>query len=471
MSHELRTPLNSILGFSALVRDAPDLAEEHRKDLEIVSRGGEHLLGLIDDALDMAKIEAGRITLDHVSFDVSDLVRNNVGMLSARARDKGLELLLYSSPLVPRFVRSDAGKLRQVLVNLVGNSLKYTERGCVTVRLDANPVPDGKPNGDVKSNVGRILLILEVEDTGIGIAPEDQVRIFAPFMQVGKSDTQNGTGLGLSITRQFVQLMGGTIVVHSTPGEGSLFRVELPVEQANESELAETHHDRGHVVGLAPGQPEYRILIVEDKKENWLLLQRLLQDAGFQVRVAEDGAQGVEMFQSWQPHLIWMDLRLPVMGGLEAAGVIRALDGGLQVKIVALTASAFARQREEVLAAGLNDFVRKPYRREEIFECMACHLGVRYSYKESARTPSPHPASPLTPEALAVLPEQLRQELTDALVRLDAGPIFEAIGRVSEQDAQLGGVLTSYAKRFAYTQILNALEDGQGVLQDETHGR
>lgn len=463
MSHELRTPLNSILGFSALVRDAPDLAEEHRRDLDIVSRGGEHLLGLIDDVLDMAKIEAGRITLDHASFNLGDLVRNNVDMLRARAHDKGLELFLHTSPMVPRVVRSDAGKLRQVLVNLIGNALKYTERGCVTVRLTAEAIDDAKPIDD------RILLVVEVEDTGIGIDYQDLARIFAPFVQIGRSDTQNGTGLGLSITRQFVQLIGGTISVQSTPGEGSLFRVELPLEPADESELVEKHPDHGHVIGLAPGQPEYRILIVEDKKENWLLLQRLLVDAGFQVRVAENGAQGVEMFRTWQPQFIWMDLRLPIMGGLEAAREIRALEGGRQVKIVALTASAFARQREEVLAAGLDDFVRKPYRRGEIFDCMARHLGVRYSYKEAVRTSPPDPAVALEPEALATLPEQLRNELADALVRLDAGPISEVIVRVSEQDARLGVALASCAKRFAYTRILNALENGHGRSREESH--
>jgi len=465
MSHELRTPLNSILGFSALVREDANLSEEHRKDLDIVRRGGEHLLGLIDDVLDMAKIEAGRITLDHASFNLSDLVQDNLSMLRERARSKGLELFLKSSPLVPRCVRSDAGKLRQVLVNLISNALKYTERGSVTVRLDAKAMYETKPIDS------RILLIVEVEDTGIGIAPEDQARIFSPFVQLGRSDTQNGTGLGLSITRQFVQLMGGAISVQSTEGEGSLFRVELPVEQGDESEQLDTHHDNGHVVGLLPGQPEYRILIVEDKKENWLLLQRLLHDAGFLVRVAEDGAQGVEMFRTWQPHLIWMDLRLPVMGGLEAAQKIRTLDGGLQVKIVALTASAFAQQRKEVLAAGLDDFVRKPYRRQDIFDCMARHLGVRYSYREASKTSPPDPGAALTPEALAMLPAKLRQDLADVLVRSDAGPISEVIGRVSDQNAPLGQALASCAKRFAYTQILHALENGNGHLREEPHDR
>ena len=354
MSHELRTPLNSILGFSAMVRDAPELSEKHREDLATVCRSGEHLLGLIDDVLDTAKIEAGRVTLNHASFDLGDLVRDCIVMMRVRASDKGLELFLHSDPIVPRFVRSDAGKLRQVLVNLIGNAVKFTERGSVTVRLNARRMDASRD----------IRLILEVEDTGIGIAPEDQARIFDVFVQAGQTSTQKGTGLGLSITQQFVHMMGGSIHVESSIGKGSLFRVELPVQEAEESEAVAANDDRGQVVGLAPGQPDYRILIVEDKRENWLLLQRLLEDAGFQVQVAEDGAQGVEMFRTWQPHLIWMDIRLPVMGGLEATGRIRALEGGRRVKIVALTASAFAQQREEVLAAGLDDFLRKPYRRK-----------------------------------------------------------------------------------------------------------
>jgi CheY-like chemotaxis protein len=179
--------------------------------------------------------------------------------------------------------------------------------------------------------------------------------------------------------------------------------------------------------------------------------------------VAEDGAQGVGMFRSWRPHLICMDLRLPVMGGMEAAHEIRALDGGLQVKIVAIIASAFAQQREEVLAAGLDDFVRKPYRREEILDCMARHLGVRYLHREARRASPADPVAALQRDALAMLPHPLRKELAAALVRLDPGPIGEVIDRVSEQDARLGEVLARCAKRFAYTEILDALEDCNGL--------
>jgi CheY-like chemotaxis protein len=262
-------------------------------------------------------------------------------------------------------------------------------------------------------------------------------------------------------------MMGGTICLDSAPGQGSLFRIEVPVERAGESEVMTTEGNRQQIIGLEPGQPECRILIVEDERENWLLLQRLLHNAGFQVQVAEDGARGVEMFRTWRPHLICMDLRLPVMGGIEAAREIRALDGGRQVKIVALTASAFAQQRDEVLAAGLDDFVRKPYRREEIFDCIARHLGVRYSHGEAPRASAVNPVAALQREALKILPNELRKELADALVRLDAGLIAEVIHRVSEQDAELGEVLVRCAKRFAYTEILDALSDCTGLYARE----
>ena len=456
MSHELRTPLNAILGFSAMVRDSRDLAEEHREKLNIVNRSGEHLLGLIDDVLDTAKIEAGRMTLDKRSFDVVKLVRDNMDMMRARAADKGLELVLESSAAVPRFIRSDPGKFCQVLINLMGNAVKFTERGRVTVRLAARPINGGQPT----------VLTLEVEDTGIGIAPEDQSRIFDVFVQAGNTTSQKGTGLGLSISQQFVQLMGGAIRVRSTPGEGSVFRVELPVEpveSAEESDV-EAEHNYRQVVGLAPGQPGYRILIVEDRKENWLLLQRLLLDAGFQVQVAEDGVQGVEMFRTWQPHLIWMDIRLPMMGGVEAAGKIRLLEGGREVKIVALSASTFAHERERVLAAGMNDFLRKPFRRGEIFDVMARHLGVHYSYRnvQPARA-ADGPASASRPD-FATIPVSLRKELKDALLHLDSKRISEVIQRVAEHDAQLGEFLSRAAQRFAYTEIFKASEDCNASL-------
>ena len=376
----------------------------------------------------------------------------------AHAGNKGLDIFFESSPSIPRFVCADAGKLRQVLINLLGNAVKFTERGSVTVRLDASRM-DVRTIDDLR----RTLLILEVEDTGIGIAEEDQARIFDVFVQTGNATTQKGTGLGLSITQRLVQLMGGTMSVRSAPGQGSLFRVELPVEQVQASDVTADYHNR-QVLALAPGQPDCRVLIVEDKRENWLLLQGLLLDAGFQVQVAQDGLEAVDMYRSWQPHLIWMDVRLPGLGGLAATARIRASDGGGAVRIVGLSASAFAHEQKECLAAGMDDFLRKPFRREEILDVMARQLGIRYSYGQAQPVHVADP-SPFFQADLSILPQEMRDDLSNAVLRLESMHISEVIDRVAQYDAQLGEVLSRAVERLEYTPILKALERSNARLR------
>lgn len=443
MSHELRTPLNAILGFSALMRNDPGLTEGQRENLDIINRSGGNLLSLINDVLDMAKIEAGRIVLEVEPFDLGALVRDITDMLGKRAEERGLQLLLDQSSEFPRFIRSDKEKLRQVIVNLVSNAVKYTNHGGVTLRLGVQPGDDA------------LRLIIEVEDSGVGISEADQARIFEPFVQVGKPATQKGTGLGLSIVRKYVELMGGNIAVKSTPDRGSLFRVNVPVQRAGEAEVMSSESARGQVVGLESGQSEYRILIVEDQLENQLLLQRLLKDAGFTVKVAENGAAGVEMFQSFRPHFIWMDRRMPVMDGLEATRRIRALEGGADVKIAAVTASAFADQREEMLAAGMDDFVRKPYRPAEIFDCIERQLGVHFVREQAAGAEID---SELSSSSFAKLPETLRRELADGLILGDTEQLAGLILRIEQQDAALAKALTQHVAVFNYLPVLNALE-------------
>ena len=436
MSHELRTPLNAILGFSTLLREDA-ASSKQRKDLDVINRSGEHLLHLIDDVLDMAKIESGRRELEVAPCDLEALVRDVMDMIRVRAQRKRLQLDLISSPGVPRFVRADGPKLRQVLINLLGNAVRYTEQGGITLRLSA-------------PREGR--LTFEVEDTGPGIAPEDQARIFEAFVQVSRS-SQKGTGLGLTITRQFVELMGGTVQIESTPGRGSTFRVELPVEKAREAEVTPSRTDSGGRFVLEPGQAECRVLIVDDETDNAALLERLLSNAGFEVRVASDGAQGVAAFQQWRPRFIWMDLRMPEMDGFEAVKQIRGLDGGREVTIAAVTASVFAGERSDVLTAGFDDLVRKPYRTELIFECMAKHLGVRYRRAEAKAAV----AGVLRPEDLAALPEELRRDLAGAVATLDNTQIAGVIQRVSELNPALGLVLAEHAERLAYSAIHRAL--------------
>jgi CheY-like chemotaxis protein len=401
--------------------------------------------------LDVAKIEAGSQALELAPCDLTNLVLEVMGMMRERAEAKHLGLFVVQPAEFPRYVRADAPKLRQVLINLLDNAVKYTETGTVGLQLDSRPT----------GPAGRLLVTFSVDDTGIGIGRADQARIFEAFVQIGKPDSHTGTGLGLTITRQFVELMGGTIQVDSTPREGSRFCVELPLEPAQASETMKPGDDGERVIGVAPGQPEYRILVIDDEGQNRALLQRLLQNAGFQVRVAVDGEQGIEMFRHWEPHFIWMDLRMPVLDGVQATRRIRAMAGGREVKIAAVTASVFVGERSEILAAGMDDLVCKPYRPADVFDCMARHLGVSYRVREVVRGSSLAPAEPLRPEALAALPEDLRMELREAVITLHGERIVGIIGRVLERDPDLGCALAGRAHRLEYTAIFEAIEGCQ----------
>ncbi|MFH2140456.1 MAG: ATP-binding protein [Pseudomonadota bacterium] len=448
MSHELRTPLNAVLGFSSLMRRDAKLSTEQRNTLDIINRSGAHLLTLINDVLEMAKIEAGRVQIENTSFDLGIMVRDVTDMMHMRAEEKGLRMLIDQSSDFPRYIKCDEARLRQVLINLIGNAIKFTEQGGVTIRFGMKP-HDTPPH-----------LLIEVEDSGPGISAEDQKKLFQPFVQLGKLPGDNkGTGLGLTITRQFVELMGGVISVDSAPGKGSTFRVELSVDKAEAADLVKMQAAvAAEATGLVPGQPAYRVLIVEDQLENQLLLKQLMDSVGIQAQVANDGKQGVELFQSWQPHLILMDQRMPVMDGIEATKAIRKLPGGDKVKIVAVTASVFKEQQEEMMAAGLDDFMRKPYRFNEIYDCLTKQLGVQYTYATAQKTETAPPVA-LTAEMLAAMPSALRSKLREALVSLDSERIDAIIGQVSIHDASLHKTLSRLADNFDYPTILKALED------------
>ena len=382
MSHELRTPLNAVLGFCEVMRQNPETAPSSHEYLQIIQQSGNHLLTLINNVLDMSKIEARQMALATEPVDLNQLVHDVIDMMQIRAEDQALELILAQSSHVPRFVTTDPGHLRQILINLAGNAIKFTEAGQVTLRLTAS-----------RGDADPVLVQIVVEDTGVGMAQDDLERIFQPFEQLPQGATQQGTGLGLALTKQFVELLGGTIAVTSTLGVGSRFSVDLPMPRSHESVLVSSASSQRSPAGLEPGQPEYRLLIVEDQLTNRLLLTHLLGKLGFNLREAQNGQEAIEVFQTWQPHLILTDRRMPVMDGLTATRHIRRLPRGDKVKIIALTASAFQMEREELLEAGSDDFLCKPYQAEEIYGCLAKHLGVRYIYADSEKV-SPTPNRP-----------------------------------------------------------------------------
>jgi CheY-like chemotaxis protein len=350
-------------------------------------------------------------------------------------------LRLETTPSCPRFARADARKLRRILLNLVGNAIQYTQQGGVTVRAYASATDDHN----------RVLAV-EVEDTGIGIAPADQSRVFEPFVQIGTGTGQQGTGLGLSIGRRLIELMGGRLSLESALGKGSFFRIELPVELAEEYESSNVWSVEPPLLRLAPGQPEFRILIVDDDEENRALLNRLLQSAGFRVVAARDSLEGIERFRRWQPHFMCVRTRT----GLDLAETIRSLDGGREVRIAVMIPSASATQPACIAAAGVDDFVPYPHPPDEIFQCLKRQLGVRYVDRPADSFPEDS-AETIREERIAALPQELREELSEALISLDAKRIGALIERIRKQDAVLGGSLENRARKFSYTPILTAL--------------
>jgi CheY-like chemotaxis protein/anti-sigma regulatory factor (Ser/Thr protein kinase) len=428
------------------MRQASNLDEMQQNNLEIINNSGKHLLKLINDVLEIAKIEAGKLQLEIAPFDLHELVREVSDMMRLRAQQKGLQLELDQSSEFPRYIKGDEARLRQILVNLLSNAVKFTEQGGVTIRLRTK-------------NNRHHHLIIEVEDTGPGINETNQKRLFKPFVQLPEGKMQEGTGLGLAIVRQFVKLIQGEISVDSKPGRGSLFRVAIPLLEADTTEvirLSGEHH--GEVIGLVPGQPSYRILIAEDQQDNHILLTRLMTDLGLEVKVAENGEECVALFKTWKPDLIWMDRRMPVMDGVKATRQIRKLPGGEKVKIVAVTASAFREQQAELLMEGMDDFVGKPYRFDEIYTSLERQLGLKLLYNDES-SEQESPVLTLESEMLNDVNDELLAALKEALETLNAERIRETIHRIGEKDHTLERVLMRLADNYDYPTILNALNE------------
>jgi PAS domain S-box-containing protein len=439
MSHELRTPMNAILGFAQLMQQDAGLSQEHRAQVETIGRSGQHLLTLINDVLEISKIEAGKVTLEPRAMDLGELLETIEQMNRLRAERKGLSLALIIAPEVPHYVRGDDKKLRQVLVNLLSNAIKFTHQGGIEVRVGPEP--------------GTRRIRFEVADTGCGIAPEEQQRIFEAFYQTPDASRRGeGTGLGLTISREYAQLMGGRLEVESTVGKGSLFRFAIPLDAVPQGAV-ETRNQARRVVAIEPGQPRYRILIAEDRPESRELLRQLLESVGFDVRTAENGEKALHLFQSWHPHFIWMDMRMPVMDGYEATRKIKASPGGHATIVVALTASAFEEDRAEVLATGCDGFLRKPLDVDEIFSAMAEHLGIRYLYAADTAPVTPQAGTDLHALTAGMDPE-LRTALARASLLLDVHGAHDAIAQISARAPELAEPLGRMVDEFRFDELV-----------------
>ncbi len=444
MSHEIRTPMNAILGFSQLMLRDQDLTPQQYQYLGTINRSGEHLLALINDILEMSKIEAGRTTLNLSTFDLPVLLKDLEMMFRVRTNEKSLSFSVEMIGAVPQFIVADINKLRQVFINVLGNAVKFTEQGGIGLRVSADR--DGATGS---------FLRVEIEDTGPGISPEDQNKLFRQFEQT-KTGQQagTGTGLGLAISREFVRLMGGTITVSSQVGKGSVFIIHLPLQEGEAQEVQAKDRPR-QVLSLQPGQATCRVLIADDIDDNRQLLGQLLAPIGFEIRLATNGAEAVQGFEEWRPNLILMDFRMPVMDGHEAIRRIRAMAGGKEPKIIAVTASAMDENRQELMKIGADDFISKPFREVELFQKIHAHLGIEYVYAEEPTAAPQEEAAELTSESLAGWPQEIIQPMREAVITADLDQLLAKIQEVEARDPRIAQGLRRLAEGFQYQKLLD----------------
>ena len=455
MSHELRTPLNAVIGFSRLLAGSTGLGADERHHLEIIQRSADHLQSLIDDVLELSKIDAGRVQLKFGEIHFAEMLHDISDMLQPRAAQAGLQFKLDIAGL-PRAVMGDATKLKQILLNLLGNAIKFTPSGgSVTLSLRTR-----------RFDERRRWLDCIVSDSGPGIAPADQKRIFEPFVQLSPSTT--GTGLGLTICQQYLRLMGSELTLESVPGCGASFRCSLLVEISQRAEPQPPR--RCEPIALHSNDHGKEILVVEDNPEARLLIVCLLKSLGFCINEAKDGLEALDLLRTIHPELILLDWRMPNLDGLETLRRIRALSNMPQPKIIMLTANAFEENQQAALSAGADDFLRKPLDSETLYAALEKHLGIHFIDAAPGVTCSGNDSHEYG-ERLADLPAAMRDTLKIAVKELNQAKVLETLRPLAHTDAALFKHLRSLADEFRFQQLWKLLETANAGAEQETTER
>jgi signal transduction histidine kinase/CheY-like chemotaxis protein len=392
MSHELRTPLNAILGYAQFLQKDPEITEHQKDRLKIIHKSGDHLLSLINDILDLSKIEAGRIEISSAEFHLPDFLNNINAMFQIRADQKGIEFHYEASPDLPKYVRGDEVRIRQIVINLLSNAVKFTDKGRVNFSADYR---DGR-------------ICFTVRDTGPGILPGELEKIFDPFHQTGSyMKKHEGTGLGLSISRRLAEIMGGSLTVQSTPGQGSVFRVGLGLQTVISEESISDTKIAHRITGYKGAKR--KILITDDIYQNRFLLSDLLTSLGFEVAEAEDGQKALEKAAEFQPDLILMDMFMPGTDGFEATRQIRALSLPIRTVIIAVSAGAYEEHILKSREAGCDDFISKPVDFEKLLAKMRTYLHLEWTYqKAEIAVEAKAPIIPPCPKDLELLANSAR---------------------------------------------------------------
>lgn len=460
VSHEIRTPMNAILGFTEMMLRETDLPERHRHYLKIIAKSGEHLLDLLNDVLEMSRIESGRVNLLETDFSLKQLLCDLEAMFLPKATSKGLKFSIAGNRELPEALVADKQKLSQILINLIDNAIKFTEHGEVSVHLWSVSTDDTS---------GKVRVVAEVRDEGPGISLQDQSRLFQLFSQTAIGEARGGTGLGLAISRNFSRLMGGDITVDSQPGKGSVFRLEVPAG-IGQSEFREIPGD-AVIESLEPGQKPFRILVVDDEQMNREVMAGILSRVGFSYRLAEDGEQALHLFKEWLPDLVLLDIRMPGLDGYETTRQLRSLPEGEGVPVIGVSAGVFAQDRQRAIASGMDDFVSKPFKAQELLQRIGDYLKVRYVYQTKPDQASATEAQNETyfagkTKELAKIPADLQRLLREAAAHADYFELMAAIERLQEYSPRMAGKLRIMVLRYNYEACLDLLNTGDEAQDD-----
>ena len=444
MSHEIRTPMNAILGYAQLLQRESGLSDRQQEHLQTINRSGEHLLAILNDVLDMAKIEAGQVTAELGETDFTRMVLDVERMFRLRASETGVAFRLETDEL-PQIIMTDAPKVRQVLINLLGNAFKFTDSGHVLLRGFTE---------EIRPGICRIGI--EIEDTGTGIEPENLEAVFGAFKQAAAGRDQAGTGLGLAVSRQFARLLGGDLTVKSTLGEGSVFSFHFV---ASRHDVGAPPTTQARVVALTPTSSVPCVLVVDNNKENRAVLRAMLLAVGIQVREASGGEEALAAVKAEAPDLILLDLRMP---GLDGFGVLKQLntrDEASKIPTIIVSASVLRDEEEEALNAGAVGFLRKPLREDVLFATLKDVLSIDYLYvgQEADSAQPPSPLSPIEAEAIQLLPQHLRDQLRSAALGGDILAIDELLDTVNEHAPDVADILRNLSESFNYDAILEQL--------------
>lgn len=457
MSHEIRTPLNAIIGFSQLMRRDRLLTDSQKEYNSSIIRAGEYLLELINDILELSKVEAGRVVLNPTNVNLHSILDDIRLIFKARAESKRLQFNFEKSEDLPFYIFVDESKLRRIFINLIGNAVKFTEEGSVTVQIKTEKIDDSKDK-----------LIVKIHDTGPGI-PENEIGdLFRHFVQTSSGIKKGtGTGLGLALSRELAILMGGNITVLSEIGFGSVFTFYVEIKKGKNEKIE--NNSLKNVIKIEDTERPHRVLVVDDKEENLYVVGKLLKMVGFETHEAINGEDAVKKFNEWNPDLILMDLRMPVMDGYEATRQIKLTEKGKLTPIVALTASTFEEEKNKIEILGMQGYIRKPFTENELFSVIGKLLGIRYIYDDSLSSQSKYDKDDEGMiDDIMKLPDGLVSKLLAALSAADLDRVIELLDEIDAGNIKLSDYLKQLANNYDYDYLKHILNKKRGISDSRT---